>query len=225
MSKGMRRGFGVLAVALVGVLAAGSTVAVAGKNKRVRPLQRVERIGVHADVSLIRADGTTDAFAVDRGQLTAASSTAVTLQRRDGKSMTLAISAETRVRGRLQLGRGVLAFSRGGTAFRILAPRGRARSVPATPVVPPGVNHGGVVHADVSVVRVDGSTDSRTFDRGQVTAASQTAVTLQRKDGKSVTLAVDGATRIGGRLAVGGKAVVISQGGTARLILARGPRA
>jgi hypothetical protein len=87
------------------------------------------------------------------------------------------------------------------------------------------VNHGGVVHADVSVVRVDGSTDSRTFDRGQVTAASQTAVSLQRKDGKSVTLAVDGATRIGGTLAVGGKALVISQGGTARLILARGPRA
>jgi hypothetical protein len=225
VGNGMRRGFGVVAVALVGVLAAGSAVAVAGQHKRFKPLPRIERAGVHADVSLIRADGATDTFAVDRGRVTAGSSASVTLQRRDGKGITLAISGDTRVRGRLQVGRGVIAFSRGGTAFRILAARARARAVPVTPGVPPVVNHGGVVHADVAVLRADGATDSRTFDRGRLTAASQTAVTLQRKDGRSTTLAINGDTRIHGKLAVGGKAAVISQGGTARLILVRGPRA
>lgn len=227
MKKDMRRGFAVAVVAMVGVLAAGAAVAMAGKHKPIKQnvAKRVVRAGVHADVSVIRADGTTDAFAVDRGQVSAASTTSVTLQRMDGKTVTLVINADTRVRGHIQVGRGALAFSRSGTAFRILAPRGLAAALPATPVTAPAETHGGVVHADVSFIRADGSTDSRTFDRGQVTATSTTSVTLQRKDGKSATLAVNGDTKIRGRLAVGGKAAVISRAGTALRIFARGPRA
>jgi hypothetical protein len=190
-----------------------------GKHRPAKTVKRVVRAGVHADVSVIRADGTTDAFAVDGGVLTASSSTSLTLLRRDGQSVTLALNTAARVRGQIQTGRHALVFSRGGTAFRVLAPRGRA-AVLVTPATVPLQGHGGVVHADVSFVRADRSTDSRTFDRGQVTAASLTSVTLQRRDGQSVSLAVNGDTRIRGRLAVGRRAIVISKGGNALRILA-----
>jgi hypothetical protein len=224
VSRSTRRAFGVLAVATAGLLVAGSAVAVAAKP-RLKPVKHLARAGVHADVSLIRADGTTDAFAVDRGQVTASSPTSVTLQRRDGKSVTLAITTDTKVRGQIQVNRGALAFSRGGTAFHILAPRGPVPAIPALPTTTPAQQHGGVVHADVSFIRADGTTNSRTFDRGQVTSSSQTSVTLQRKDGKSVTLAVNASTWVFGKLAAGGNAIVISKDGAALTIFARGPKA
>ena len=48
---------------------------------------------VHADVKLIKADSSTDAFSFDRGQVTAASDKAVTLKRADGPSVTKTISS------------------------------------------------------------------------------------------------------------------------------------
>jgi hypothetical protein len=216
---GKRRAFGVLAVALVGLLGAGSAVAMTGKHRPAKTVKRVVRAGVHADVSVIRADGTTDTFAVDGGVVTASSTTSVTLLRRDGQSVTLALNSATRVRGQIQTGRHVLVFSRGGTAFRVLAPRSRAVD-PLAPSTLALQGHGGIVHADVSFVRADRSTDSRTFDRGQVTAASLTSLTVQRRDGHSVSLAVDGATRIRGRLAIGRHVAVISKGGIALRVLA-----
>jgi hypothetical protein len=218
---GKRRAFGVLAVALVGLVGVGSAVAMTGKHNPGEVVQRVVRTGVHADVSVIRADGTADAFAVDGGRVTASSTTSLTLLRRDGQSVTLAVNPSTRIRGQVQTGRRALVFSRGGTAFRVIAARGPA----AARVTPVGValqGHGGIVHADVSFVRADRSTDSRTFDRGQVTAASLTSLTLQRRDGHSVSLVVNGATRNRGRLTVGRQAIVISKDGIALRVLAGG---
>ena len=83
----------------------------------------------------------------------------------------------------------------------------------------------GAVHADVKFIKADGSTISFSFDRGSVTAASDTSVTIKRADGPSVTKSISADTKLRGKLVVGGKAAVFSKGGAATLILAAGPKA
>ena len=83
------------------------------------------------------------------------------------------------------------------------------------------------VHGDVVVKAKDGSYVTVTFDRGTVTAASATSVTLQRPDtNQPVTVAVDANTKVHGvasaaDLQVGKEAVVVSRSGTATQILQR----
>ena len=75
MKIGWKRGFGVVAVAAASLIVASGAVSVADaahgkaaeKAAKRHVAKRLVRAGVHADVSLVRADGTTDAFAVDRG--------------------------------------------------------------------------------------------------------------------------------------------------------------
>jgi hypothetical protein len=83
----------------------------------------------------------------------------------------------------------------------------------------------GAVHADVKFTKADGTTDAFSFDRGSVTAASDTSVTIKRADGPSVTKSIATDTKLRGKLAAGGKAVVFSKGGAATLILAATPKA
>lgn len=223
------RAFGISALGISVALLVGSAVAVAGPGKKAKGLVR----GVHAEVSLIKADGTTDAFVVDRGKVTAESSSSVTLERRDGVSVTLGLNADTKVRGDIQVGKGAIVLSRGGTAFAVFAPR---RSQASLFRLGNGKGLGprlatlkakkfGAVHADVSFIKADGTTKAFSFDRGQVTAASETSVTLKRADGPSVTKSISADTKVRGKLAVGGKAVVFSQGGAATVIFAAAPRA
>ena len=222
MKKARNRCYRVLGVAAAALLVAGGTVAVAGAaHKQPNRMQAVEALvlaGVHADVSLVRADGSTNAFSVDRGRVTAASSTSVTLQRRDSKSVTIGLDAGTKLHGTIAVGRPVLVFSRGGVAFRVRAPGPfTPPSAPATPAA----KKAEVVHVDTSIVRVDGTTVKVTLDRGQVTASSSTSLTLKRGDGKSVTFSVNAQIRVRGMLKVGGKALVFSREGAAFRILAR----
>ena len=84
-------------------------------------------------------------------------------------------------------------FSRGGTAFAVLAPRAaEGRSVPLRSGKGKGLVERlarlkakkglmGAVHADVMFIKADGSTVSFSFDRGSVTAASDTSVTLEAR--------------------------------------------
>ncbi|HEU0304951.1 MAG TPA: hypothetical protein VFR32_10270 [Gaiellaceae bacterium] len=225
------RTFGIAALGISTALLVGSAVAVAGPGKKGKGLVR----GVHAEISLIKKEGTTDAFVVDRGKVTSESSSSVTLERKDGVSVTLGLNADTKIRGDIQVGKGAIVFSRGGTAFAVLAPRGEQASLRL------GGGEGlgqkmargkkmklglfGAVHADVSFIKADGSTDSFSFDRGEVTAASNTSITIKRADGPSVTKSISADTKIRGTVAVGGKAAVFSKGGAAQAILAAGPRA
>ena len=77
------------------------------------------------------------------------------------------------------------------------------------------------VHGDVVVKAKDGTYVTVTFDRGTVTAASATSVTLLRPDtSQPVTLTVDASTKVHGvasaaDLKVGQPAVVVSRSGTA----------
>ena len=231
MRTSRKRTFGIAALGISAALLVGSAVAVAGPGKKGKALVR----GVHAEISLIKADGTKDAFVVDRGKVTAESSSSVTLERKDGKSVTLGLSADTKIRGDIQVDKGAVVFSRGGTAFAVLAPRGDK----AAPLrLGDGQGRGqrmarlkakkglfGAVHADVKLIKADGSSDSFSFDRGEVTAASDTSVTVKRADGPSVTKSISADTKLRGKLAVGGRAAVFSKGSAAFAILAAGPKA
>jgi hypothetical protein len=216
-----------LAVGVAGVvtsfLAASAVAVAAGPLQKGPGLAR----GVHTDISLIKADGTKDAFAVDRGTVTAMSQSSFTLQRKDGVSVTLGINGDTKVRGDIQVGKGAVTVSRSGVAARVLAAKraslrlagrtgigqllARARLAQA---------RFGAVHADVELIRADTSTDAFTFDRGKVSAASSTSVTVERPDGQKVTKGISADTKLRGKLVVGGRAAVFSRSGTAFAILA-----
>ena len=123
-----------LSIGVVGVAAAlliGSAVAVAGPGKKAKSLAR----GVHTEISLIKANGTKDAFVVDRGQVTASSDKSVTLERKDGKSVTLGLNADTKVRrpdpGRQGRG-GLLARRHGVRCARSAGEKARSASDAAT---------------------------------------------------------------------------------------------
>ena len=225
-----KRSYGIAAIGISAALLVGAAVAVAGPGKKGKGLVR----GVHAEISLIKANGTTDAFVVDRGKVTAESSNSVTVERRDGVSVTLGLNADTKVRGDIQVDKGAIVFSRGGTAFVVLAPRGAQAALRL------GGGNGlgqrlargkkmrvglfGAVHADVAFIKADGSAGSFSFDRGEVTAASNTSITLKRADGPSVTKTISSDTKVRGTVAVGGKAAVFSKGGAAQVILAARPK-
>jgi hypothetical protein len=224
------RAFGIAAVGISAALLIGSAVAVAGPGKG-KSLVR----GVHTEVSLVKADGTTNSFVVDRGQVTVESDTSVTLKRKDGVSVTLGLNGDTKVRGDIQVDKGAVVFSRGGTAFAVLAPRS-AQAAPLTlrerieslrgRLAGLKAKKGlmGAVHADVKLIKADGSSNAFSFDRGQVTAASDTSVTVKRADGPSITKSISADTKLRGKLAVGGKAAVFSKGSAATAIFAAGPK-
>jgi hypothetical protein len=56
-----------------------------------------------------------------------------------------------------------------------------------------------VVHGDLELLRVDGSSIERTFDRGEIVEVSDTALTIERPDGEQVSFEINDETvvRIG----------------------------
>jgi hypothetical protein len=230
VKTGWKRGYRAAVVAAGALLLAGGAVAVAsashgdkGKTKaavaKKHVAKRLVRAGVHADVSLVRADASTDAFAVDRGKVTTSSATSLTLQRADGKSVTVSLTGTTVARGTVTVGKPVLVFSRNGVAFRVRA-AGAGLAAPIASAV--GMQKSPIVHLQVSFVRADGSTHTASLDRGQVTAASSTSLMIKRADGQSVTFTLGASVRVRGHLVVGGKALVVSRDGAVVRVLARG---
>ncbi len=149
--------------------------------------------------------------------MTASSPTSISLTRADGQSVTIAVALATKVRGIVVVGAKAFVLSRDGTALSI-----RARSAAKKKL------HllRGVVHATIDLMKADGSTDSITFDRGEITAKASSSITLKRKDGKSVTLAADSSTKVREKralvtlanLQVGDRAMFFSRDGKAFLI-------
>jgi hypothetical protein len=219
VKNGWKRGFRVGAIAATALLVTGGAVAVAeaalGAHAKQHVVKHDVRAGVHADVSLVRADGSTDAFALDRGRVTVASATSLTLQCGDGKTVKLDLSSSTIVRGTVATGEPVLVFSRNGVAFRVSAPGARM-----APLVAKAAAKAKIVHVQVNFVRADGSTGSVTLDRGRVTATSSTSLTITREDGKNVTFTIGTGALIRGKLAAGARALVFSRDGAAFRVLA-----
>ena len=69
----------------------------------------------------MRADGSTGTASLDRGQVTASSSTSLTIKRADGKSVTFTLGTGVHVRGKLTVGGKALVVSRNGAVVRVLA--------------------------------------------------------------------------------------------------------
>jgi hypothetical protein len=199
-----------------------AAIAVAGPAKQAGLLHGA----VHADVSTLKANGVTREVTLDRGAVTASSPTSISLQRKDGKTVTLAVVLATRFGGTIAIGSKALVVSRDGTALSI-----RVRGEKSLGLAPLGGRKGlhlfrGAVHATIDLVKADGSTDSITYDRGEITAKAASSITLKRKDAKSVTLTTDANTKVREKgkpatlaaLQVGDRAMVFSRGGTAFLI-------
>jgi hypothetical protein len=206
------RAFG-LAAAVAAVLSV-SAVAVAGPANAQGGLLKG---AVHADVSKLMANGTTREVTLDRGAVTASSPTSISLERADGQSITIAVAPATKVRGTVVVGSKALVLSRAGTALSIRV-RGAVKKKPHV--------LRGAVHATIDLIKADGSTDSITYDRGEIMAKTSSSITLKRKDGKSVTLAADSSTKVGEKrtlvtladLQVGDRAMFFSRDGKAFLI-------
>ncbi len=84
------------------------------------------------------------------------------------------------------------------------------------------------VHGDLVVKGKDGAFVPVTFDRGKVTAASATSVSIERPDGVKVTVTVTPETTFRGvkdaaALKVGEPALMVSEAGKARTIGQRDP--
>jgi hypothetical protein len=221
--KAIARAFGVVA-ATVAMLTA-SAVAVAGPTKKHDGLLAGV---VHADISKVSASGMVRETALDRGEVTASSANSISLKRADGKSVTLAVAQSTKVRGMVAVGAKALVLSRAGTATHVRV-RGAGISVFDLQRLAQGKRLHilrGAVHADVDLIKADGSPDSYAYDRGQITAKTASSFTLKRKDGKSVTLAVDSSTKVREQgkpstlagLAIGERAMFFSRDGKAFLI-------
>jgi hypothetical protein len=98
----------------------------------------------------------------------------------------------------------------------------------AAPTAKAGAGHRGLLartdHASLEV-RQDGKWVTVDVDRGNVTSASTTSITLSRPDGQSVTLQISSSTKFRGKeatsasaLKTGVRAMVISENGTATSI-------
>jgi hypothetical protein len=80
---------------------------------------------------------------------------------------------------------------------------------PAAPLGP----FAGAVHATLQVLYVDGSSGTRTLDRGKVTASIESSLTLSEVGGASVAFTLDAQTHVlGGTIAVGDRAAVLGDG-------------
>ena len=222
--KTVGRAFGLVAVVAGAVLAVSAAAAAGPAKKHDGLLAGV----VHADISKVSASGVTRETTLDRGEVTASSAASISLKRADGQSVTLAVSATTKVRGMVAVGKKALVLSRDGTAILV-----RVRGAGISTFALEAVAHDkqlnvlrGAVHADLDLIRADGSTDSLAYDRGEITAKTSSSITLKRKDAKSVTLAVDASTKVRERgqaatlasLQVGERAMFFSRDGKAFLI-------
>ena len=204
--------------ALVAVLATMLVAATAAASPYV---DRLLATAVHADVSIVKLDGTIVAQTYDRGRITAASSDSITLLRRDGQSVTLVVNSSTKLpRRELGVNRQALVVSRAGVALRVQLGYVTARRI----LAPGGALVRNGLHADVTVKRANGTTRTVAVDRGRVTAKSETSLTIQRADGVTLTLALDAKTRVGfgrrgvrgaRRLKVGANGVAVSEAGKA----------
>jgi len=238
----MNRSWKILSAAC-GVLAALTAATAASPNANSKQTSIVPRAvlgAVHADVTTIDAKGQALKYTWDRGRLTARSDTSITIARRDGKTVTLALGPQTRVRaknGKLRVGDLVVAYSREGTAYLVLAFQTREGPPPPKSTPPPistidpavkdrerdvplrGKAFGfsrRFVHIDWALIMPDGRSFTLAYDRGEVSAKTASSITLKRPDGKSVALAVGEKTRIQkDGVKVGDRAVAFSRDGTA----------
>src|SRR5437868_4542684 len=174
----------LIAFALTAICLAAVSVASADNGKKVGPLNGA----IHADIAVLFVDGSTKDYALDRGTVTAADESSLTLQRPDGQSFTFSLSSDTwyphgkpKVDDKL----GVLSYN--GAALRVNVWRKGNDDINAQ-----AQDHvrafAKAVHGDITLLMKDGTTKSETADRGRVAALDANAgtMTIDRPDKQSV---------------------------------------
>ncbi len=156
---------------------------------------------VHSTASVTYKDALTQSWTWDRGAITAVSTSSITLKRKDNQSVTFAITDKTAVRNNgasytvddLKVGDAATVISQSGNAviIRNIKGDGAPAGGSASPIEGPAYQS---VTGTVNAVYADGTTQSFDFNRGLITAASATSITIKRLDGQSVTLTVDSST-------------------------------
>lgn len=123
----------------------------------------------------------------------------------------------------------MVAAATGVTAGAAPLPSSPSPTPTATPGAHSAAKHRGLLsrtdHATIEV-RKNGKWVTETVDRGNVTAASGSSITLARPDGQSVTIAISSSTKFHGKeatsaaaLKTGVRARVVSENGTATSIV------
>jgi hypothetical protein len=183
----------LIAFALAVFCLAAVSVASADNGKRVGPFAGA----LHADIAVLFVDGSTKDYALDRGKVTAADDSSLTLQRPDGQSFTFTLSSDTwyphgqpKVDDKL----GVLSYN--GAALRVNVWRkgnGEDLNAQAQDRVHAFAK---AVHGDITLLMKDGTSKSETADRGRVAALDANAgtMTIDRPDKQSVSFSVSSDT-------------------------------
>ena len=164
--------------AITGAQAPSVTPGAATRGKRGHGAGVAQGI-THGSV-ITSVNGAYVTYTMDVGQVSALSSTAITLKRADGQQVTLTITANTLWGGKGHTapkdpakaqGRRVVVFSQNGAAIQI----GRGNDILKN-----------AVHLDVTVTR-NGKTRELQIDRGTVVSVSATQISVKRADGVTLT--------------------------------------
>ena len=113
----------------------------AGITRRPRPVAKAVRRSVHGELVVKGKDGTFQTVQVDRGTVTSSSTTQIVLARKDGVTVTLALTSETRYRGidgaaAIRRGEPAQVVSKDGKALGVR--QGAGGNKAPGPVVPKG---------------------------------------------------------------------------------------
>ena len=109
--------------------APAKSAAPAAPGIRLAQLRAIARRADHGDLELKTKDGTWVTVTLDRGTVSAASATSVTIDRPDGQKVTLSINSSTKVHGiasvaDLKTGKAAIVVSQSGAATQILQKAG-----------------------------------------------------------------------------------------------------
>jgi hypothetical protein len=189
---------------------------------------------VHAVGAVTYKDGSERTWTWDRGRITALSSSAITLTRRDKQQVGFTVTDATLVRNDggsyklddLKVGQAATVVSQSGNAVIIRNIRGDGAPGGADQSAIDGPAKGSVT-GTVDALYVDGSKQSFDYNRGRITALTDGSLTITRQDKTTVTLSFDsslivrdkGEVEDASALKVGEGAMFFSQNG--KLVLVR----
>jgi hypothetical protein len=208
--------------------------AAAGLRHRIREGRPHLLAGaVHVEGSWQLKDGSTRESSFDVGSIRSVGPESISLVRLDGEEVTIAVEPGVCIRrdgepamlSDLEVGARSVVVQADGSALIIrsgLPHRHRDRERPR-----PGCGLlASVVHGELTVQDVDGSTRQLAFDAGTITAIADADLTIRREDDEMVSLSWDadtvvldaGEIRTVDDLSVGERAMFLSEDGSAILV-------
>jgi uncharacterized cupin superfamily protein len=187
----------------------------------------------HKDAAWLMADGSTRETTGDFGEITAVGDGSITIERADGESVTASAGAAACIREDgmpadledLDVGRKAVVIQEGDSALKVRSGRPRFARRPIESARGCRLLRG-VVHGDIAVRYLDGTSRDFDYDRGEITSITEDEISFTRRDGVSVTLRYDESTFVRekrhaisvGDLEAGDRAMFVSEGGLARII-------